>query len=81
MYFGRNKKNPNRDHGALYYSSYQNESMRDLNMLRDLLVITSSGRVPVVNYTCFLSSSLLWYFLYSLAGTSSVCLFRELENS
>ena len=36
--------NSNKDHGALYCSSYQNESRPDLNMLSDLLVITSSGR-------------------------------------
>ena len=36
--------NPNKEHVALYCSSYQNESMRDLKMLTDLLVITNSGR-------------------------------------
>ena len=57
--------NPNKDHVALYCSSYQNESRRDLKMVTDLLVITRSGRefrsliIHWVN-TCFLGSSLLW---------------------
>ena len=41
--------NPNKDHGALYYPSYKNESRHDLNILTDLLVKLRE-RVPVVNY-------------------------------